>query len=113
MVQFLFRNLKGYRFLIGIAIAMTFAQVGADILSALPLKFIFDKVGPPFEDPRIPRLGPLLDWFDRLSTSDGLHKGGGHSQIGVIMCSATLLVVFSLLSAALSYGQLFLAAFVG
>jgi len=44
MARFLFRNLKGYRFLIVLAVAKTFAQVGADILVALPLKFIVDKI---------------------------------------------------------------------
>ena len=43
MARFLFRNLKGYRFLM-IAVAKTFAQVGANILVALPLKFILDKI---------------------------------------------------------------------
>ena len=35
MVSFLFRNLKGYRFLVVLTFAVTFAQVGADLLLAL------------------------------------------------------------------------------
>ncbi len=34
MARFLFRNLKGYRFLMVLAVAMTFAEVG--LLSWLP-----------------------------------------------------------------------------
>ena len=44
MTGFMFRNLKGYRFLVVIAVAMTFAQVGADILLALPILWISNKI---------------------------------------------------------------------
>ena len=44
MASFLFRNLKGYRFLVVLAVAMTFAQVGADILLALPILYISNKI---------------------------------------------------------------------
>jgi hypothetical protein len=44
MARFLFRHLKGYRFLVVVAIALTFAQVGASLLVAFPLKFVLDKL---------------------------------------------------------------------
>ena len=52
MASFLFRNLKGYRFLVVLAVAMTFAQVGADILLALPILWISNEIQSP--------LNPLL-----------------------------------------------------
>lgn len=112
MIPFLFRNLKGYRFLIVIAIAMTFAQVGADILLAFPLKFILDKVIN-HRDPNIPFLNGLLDYLDRFGTQEGLRKGEVHTLLGVIIFSAAMLIVLGGLSAILSYIQLFLASYIG
>ena len=112
MISFLFRNLKGYRFLIVIAIAMTFASVGADILLAFPLKFILDKIIN-HNDPNLGSLSELLNFFDHFGTKTGLEKKEVHTQLGVIIFSCTMLVVLGLLSALLSYVQLFLASFVG
>src|SRR5581483_12433358 len=102
MIPFLFRNLKGYRFLIVIAIAMTFAEVGADILLAFPLKFILDKVIN-HRDPNIPYLNGLLTSLDHFGTQVGLHKGEVHTLLGVIIFSAAMLIVLGGLSAILSY----------
>ncbi len=44
MTRFLFRNLKGYRFLVVIAMLMVVAQVGSDILLGFPIKFISDNI---------------------------------------------------------------------
>jgi len=112
MISFLFRNLKGYRFLIVIAIAMTFAQVGADILLAFPLKFILDKVVN-HRDPTIAFLDGLLSFFDRFGTKEGLLKSESHTLLGIIIFSASMLVVLGLVSAILSYIQLFLASYIG
>lgn len=112
MIPFLFRNLKGYRFLIVIAIAMTFAQVGADILLAFPLKFILDKVIN-HRDPNIPFLNGFLIYLDRFGTQEGLRKGEVHTLLGVIIFSAAMLIVLGGLSAILSYIQLFLASYIG
>ena len=105
--RFLFRNLQGHRFLIVIATALTFAQVASDIAAALPLKFIPDKLQgknpPPFFD-------PLIRPFDWL-TAPG-QATGDHTVLGVILFSATLLVVFTLLNALFSYIQLYFAAFI-
>src|SRR5437588_1342166 len=110
MVHFLFRNLKGYRFLIVIAVAMTFAQVGATLFLAFPLKFILDKLVN-HRDPHFPLAGLVLGFFDRLDPSRNVH--GPHSALAVILFATTLLVVLGLLNAGLTYVQLYLAAFIG
>jgi ATP-binding cassette, subfamily B, bacterial len=107
MARFLFRNLKGYRFLILIAVALTFAQVGATLLLAFPLKFILDKLVN-HRDPHFPFAGPILGLFDQLAPS----TGGPHSALAVILFATTLLVVMGLLNAGLTYVQLYLAAFI-
>ena len=109
MLSFLFRNLKGYRFLIVIAIAMTFASVGCDILLAFPLKFILDKIVN-HTDPNIGFLNGLLPFFDHFGTKA---KGQAHTQLGIIIFSCSALVALGILSALLSYIQLFLASFIG
>jgi len=40
LARLLYRNLKGYRILVIIAILVTIAQVGSDLVAAMPLKFI-------------------------------------------------------------------------
>src|SRR6266702_6953786 len=66
LCKFLYRNLKGFRFLILLAILLTIAQVGCDLLAAMPLKFIPSKINNPGSDPvcTIPFLDPILDKFD-------------------------------------------------
>jgi ATP-binding cassette, subfamily B, bacterial len=116
MISFLFRNLKGYRFLIVIAIAITFAEVGANILLAFPLKFIIDKITN-HSDPKFlflnGFLNGLLNYLDHFGTREGLHKGEVHTLLGVILFSISMLIVLGGLSAILSYIQLFLASYIG
>ncbi len=116
MIPFLFRNLKGYRFLIVIAIAITFAEVGANILLAFPLKFILDKITN-HNDPQFPFLSGFLNgiltYLDHFGTREGLHKVEVHTLLGVIIFSAAMLIVLGGLSAILSYIQLFLASYIG
>jgi ATP-binding cassette, subfamily B, bacterial len=66
LFKFLYRNLKGYRFLIVLAMLVTIAQVGSDLLAAMPLKFIPSKVNNPGSDPActFPFLDPVLSFFD-------------------------------------------------
>jgi ATP-binding cassette subfamily B protein len=110
MAGFLFRNLKGYRFLIVIAIAMTFAQVGADILLAFPLKMILDKIIN-HKDPILPPfLNGALTFFNRFGTPA---PGGGDTVLAVILFSSCAIVILGLISAILAYIQLYLAAFIG
>src|SRR5919197_2793715 len=108
MARFLFRHLKGYRFLVVVAIALTFVQVGASLLVAFPLKFILDKLVN-HRDPHFPFAGIVLGLFDRLAPS----PGGHHFAIAIIIFAATLLVALGLVSAGSSYVQLYLAAFIG
>ncbi len=66
LAKFLYRNLKGFRFLVILAILVTFAQVGSDLLAAMPLKFIPSKVNNPGSDPActFPFLDGVLTIFD-------------------------------------------------
>src|SRR5918911_1953326 len=108
MARFLFRHLKGYRFLIVIAVALTFAQVGASLLVAFPLKFVLDKLVN-HRDPHFAFAGLVLGLFDQLAPS----AGGPHSALAIILFATTLLGALGLLSAGASYVQLYLAAFIG
>lgn len=108
MIRFLFRNLKGYRFLVLIAVVMTFAQVGAGILLAFPLKIILDKIIN-HKDPNLPPfLNNILTFFNRYGTPT---QGGGNTVLGIILFSASAIVVLGVISAILSYIELYLAVY--
>ncbi len=66
LCKFLYRNLKGYRFLVMLAILLTVAQVSCDLLAAMPLKFIPSKISNPGSDPTctFPFLDGVLANFD-------------------------------------------------
>jgi ATP-binding cassette subfamily B protein len=66
LCKLLYRNLKGYRFLVILAILLTFAQVGCDLMAAMPLKFIPSKINNPGSDPActFPILDGVLSVFD-------------------------------------------------
>ncbi|HEV7236861.1 MAG TPA: ABC transporter ATP-binding protein, partial [Ktedonobacteraceae bacterium] len=71
LFKFLYRNLKGYRFLVVLAILVAVAQVSCDIIAIQPLKWIPSKAQNPGNDPacNFPFLGlndqpGLLDYFD-------------------------------------------------
>src|SRR5919205_675568 len=91
LCKFLFRNLKDYRFLVVLAMLMTCAQVGSDLLTVMPLKFIVSKISNPGSDPSctFPFLDGLLTVFSLL-----------------------MLAVFGLLNALLIYAELFLSTFI-
>ena len=114
MVGFMFRNLKGYRFLVVIAVVMTIAQVGANILLAFPLKWILDKILPPKQDPQNipPFLNGIFSLFDSFGTTRGLPAGQVHTVLGVILFSTAALIVFGIVSAILAYIELYLAAYI-
>ncbi len=113
MVRFLFRNLKGYRFLIVIAVVMTVAQVGTAILLAFPLKWILDKIVPPTKDPNIPPfMNGILSFFDRFGTTHGLPAGQVHTVLGVILFSSSALILFGIVGAILVYIELYVAAYI-
>ena len=139
LFKFLFRNLKGYRWLVVIAITITILQVGCDIAAAFPLKFIPSKVGNAGNDPActFPFLNPILDKFDiplfdpalaPLAPGQPNQVPGvtpcpispsatnltpvftHHSTNGVIVFSILMLIVFGSLSALLAYLDLYIAA---
>ncbi len=136
LFTFLYRNLKGFRLLVLIAILVTFMQVGSDILAATPLKFITSKVSNPAADPACiyPFLDAPLTFIDQsfiVRTLQGNETkteslkcptGGGekvsqtpsyrHSVIGVVIFSVLVLMIFSTLSAFFAYIDLFLSSFI-
>src|SRR5919201_3928879 len=66
LVTFLFRNMKGLRGLVMLAMFITVLQVSCDIAGAFPLKFTPRKVQNVGNDPQclFPFLGPIESWFD-------------------------------------------------
>src|SRR5215469_825686 len=140
LFKFLFRNLKGYRLLVVVAIVITILQVGCDIAAAFPLKFIPSKVANAGNDPSctFPFLNPILDKFDipqidpslqpdphlppqppgltqcPISPNDVTPKliTSHHTVNGVVVFSVLLLVIFGALSSLLAYLDLYLAAFI-
>src|SRR6266702_8114444 len=117
MTRFLFRNLKGYRFLVVIAVLMTFATVGADILLALPILWISNKIQFPFIFGKKPPpfLNPRSSPFNRCASPQDQAAAIAHgvqTTIGVIFFSVTMLLVLSIVSALLAYIGLYLASFI-
>ena len=113
LVRFLYRNLRGYRPLVLFAILVSFADVAVEILAALPLKYIPAKL----QNPESPKNDPDAIWNGIVSFFDkftgGSRPGAAHTVLGVILFSAALLIVATLLDALLGYLQLYLAAFIG
>src|SRR5947209_12539822 len=118
LFRFLYRNLKGYRPLVVLAILVSFADVAVTILAAYPLKYIPAKIQANFQFPKdLTKGNPdaiwngLVSFFDQLA---GQHvSNGGHSSVGVILFSAALLIAATILDALLGYLDLYLAAFIG
>ena len=90
MIGFLWRNLKGYRWMVFLAMLMAILQVVATLFAAFPMKFILDKLTLPTAKaataPGVGFLDPLIRVFDKF--------GGGvppnqaidvHSTTGVIV----------------------------
>src|SRR5436309_3293877 len=141
LVTFLFRNMKGLRGLVLLAIIITVLQVSCDIFAAFPLKFIPSKVQNVGNDPQclFPFLGPIESWFDipqidpslqpdpryapglppqaqcpvDLNDPRGQIVEVQHSVLGVIVFSLLILIIFGLSSALLAFVDLYLAADIG
>ena len=87
LIKFLFRNMKGYRLLVLIAILVAVLQVSSDIIALQPLKWIPSKAQNPGNDPActFPFLGlngkpGLLDFFDTPALDPSLNPPpGGHT----------------------------------
>ncbi len=85
--KFLYRNLKGLRFLVLLAILVAVAQVSSDIIALQPLKWIPSKAQNPGNDPActFPFLGlndqpGLLDIFDIPQLDKSLSPPAGAKQ---------------------------------
>ncbi len=88
LFTFLYRNLKGFRFLVVLAIIVAVAQVSSDIIALQPLKWIPSKAQNPGNDPActFPFLGwndkpGLLDLFDTPRLDPSLNPLPGGHQI--------------------------------
>src|SRR5712692_4942771 len=141
LLKFLYRNLKGFRKLVVIAILVTILQVGCTIAAAFPLKFIPGKVTNVGNDPActFPFLNPILDKFDTPLfdsslaplTPNGPNQVPGlspcpispsdpnpilvtthHSTNGVIVFSGLMIIVFGTLAALLGFLDLYLATYI-
>src|SRR5947199_2747858 len=143
LFKFLFRNMKGLRGLVVLAVVITVFQVSSDILAAFPLKFIPSKVQNVGNDPScyfpFLDLNPIESWFDVPQIDPSLQPDPNlppnpppeaqcpvnqndphakivlvsHSTIGVIVFSVLMLIIFGLLSAVLAFLDLYLAAYIG
>ena len=111
MTRFLYIHLKGRRLLVFVAIALTFVGVLSSILMAFPLKFILDKIVH-HTDPSLPVFGSVLSSLDHFGTRNGLSNTEVHTQLGVILFSALMLLVLAAIGAVVSFIQLAIAAFV-
>src|SRR5579884_3979172 len=141
LFKFLYRNMKGLRGLVVLAVVLTVFQVSSDIFAAFPLKFIPSKVQNVGNDPvcLFPFLDPIESWFDIPQIDRSLQPDPNlppnpppeaqcpvnpndvharivlvsHSTVGVIVFSVVILVIFGLLSALLAFLDLYLAAYIG
>ncbi len=110
LIKFLFRSLKGYRFLFLIALVMAVVQVVSTILIVSPTRYIPNKLQKG-QDPDS-YWGGIIRFFDQFGTPSLQHlKPGQHTPLGVILFSVALLVVCAILNALLTYVQLYLSAF--
>lgn len=87
LAKFLYRNMKGYRFLAVLAIIVAFMQVSCDITALQSLKWIPSKAQNPGNDPAcyISFLGVndqpgLLDLFDKPALDPSLNPPPGATQ---------------------------------
>ena len=79
LFRFLSRNLKGYRWLVVLAVLVSIAGVVCTLGAAFPIKFITSKVGSQGNDPacEFPFLGTqfrtgILGWFDNPAIDPSL-----------------------------------------
>lgn len=112
MIRFLWRNLRGRRWMVGLAVGLTIVGSGADILSAFPLKFILDKIVHHIDPPNLPIVSALVSYFDQFGTRNGLNPNEVHTQLGIMLFAGTMLLILGVISALVSYVQLAVAAFV-
>ncbi|WP_269858393.1 ABC transporter ATP-binding protein [Streptomyces sp. RPT161] len=112
MIRFLYRQLRGRRLLVCVAVALTFVAVTSDVLAAFPFKIILDKIVD-HRDPNIPGTGWLLGYFDRFGDRSGAHLTEAHTQLGVLLFAGLMFLALGLISAVVAFVQLSVAAYVG
>ena len=118
MVGFLWRNLKGYRWMVFVAMLMAVAQVGTALFAAFPMKWILDKLTLPAAKantaPGIAFLDPFIRIFDNIGGSVPAKQAiNVHSSTGVILFSVAAIMALGIANAVLQYFELLLAARVG
>src|SRR5712691_10581599 len=110
LASFLYRNVKGYRGWLLSAMLFTIVQVATDVLIAFPFKFILDKVVN-HKNPGVP--DGLLTFFDMFGGSAVQRQSEPHSILGIILFSASLLLVLNIINALTMYVQNSIASIVG
>src|ERR1700694_3259024 len=96
LFRFMYRNLKGYRLFVLIAIVVSFVQVAAAIGAAYPLKWIPNKLQAN-QDPE-PIFDGIISFFDKYDTSAKVTlTNPHHTVVGVILFAASVLVIVALL----------------
>src|SRR5579864_368841 len=97
-VRFLFRYLKGYRFLVVIAVVMALLQVFSAIIQTLPVKFIGDalqlKIDPPATIIPSSIQNAFFGLFDTIGKSPPTGHNQTHTILGVILASVVIYVIF-------------------
>src|SRR5205085_8242001 len=118
MIGFLWRNLKGYRWMVFLAMLMAILQVVATLFAAFPMKFILDKLTLPAAKaataPGVGFLDSLIRDFDNIGGGVPANQAiNVHSATGVIVFSVVLITALGIATAILQYFELLLAAYVG
>jgi ATP-binding cassette subfamily B protein len=111
LTNFLFENLRGRRLLVATAVSLTVVGVSCDILLAFPLKFILDKIVH-HADPGVPLFGSAITALDQFGTRNGLTANEVHTILGVILFAGAMALILGLISAAVTYVQSAIAAYV-
>ncbi|HEX9134447.1 MAG TPA: ABC transporter transmembrane domain-containing protein [Ktedonobacteraceae bacterium] len=103
LIRFLFRNLKGYRFLVIFIFIVTFLEVLATANNLVIIKDIINSLGKPPIAPSFP-----FNYFLNLFNPVG--QGQQHSTTTTITFLIIMLVAVGLLDSLLTYFQLFLVS---
>jgi ATP-binding cassette, subfamily B, bacterial len=114
VIRFLAGRIRGHRWLVVLAVTMTVLQVGADVLGALPIKWVLDVVVS-HSPPEVGPLAAVLHWCERLplvTVRAGVGAADSGPVLGVVAFSALMFVVFGALSTLLAYGQMRIATYV-
>ncbi len=107
LIRFVFRNLKGYRFLFVIIFITTFLQVQTALLTVFVLKDILNVVAPP---PHTPPQYPGPPLSNILNIMDPVARGHQHAIGPTVTLLILTFVVLGLLNALFTYLQMFLTS---